>query len=87
MSSVEDRVNSVEESRELDQRYAAAKAQVEQRQRVEAGQAGALVFAALAYGDALDGNRLFQLMSHWAKLFCIGAAFLIPNLLVVRVLL
>lgn len=86
MSNVEDRLESLEEQRSLDARYQAAKAELERSARVEQGQAGALVFAALAYGDALDENKAFRVASHWAKLLCIAAAFIIPNLLAIRVL-
>jgi hypothetical protein len=54
---------------------------------IENGQSGALLFAAMAYGDALEENTLFKTASHLAKLFCIAAAFIIPNLLVIHVLL
>jgi hypothetical protein len=86
MSNVEDRLNSLDHQR-LDARYEAAKAGILRNRRIENGQAGAMVFAALAYGDALEENALFAKASHWAKLFCIAAVFVIPNLLVIRVLL
>ncbi|MDU8909941.1 hypothetical protein [Aestuariicoccus sp. MJ-SS9] len=87
MSSLDDRSLAAEETRALDARYAAARAEIERSRAVEQGQAGALVFAALAYGDALDSNTAFAKASHAAKLFCIAAVFVIPNLLVIRVLL
>lgn len=71
----------------LNQRYELAKAELVRSKQLEQGQSGALVFAALAYGDALEESKLLRLVSHWAMLFCIAAAFVIPNLLVVRVLL
>ena len=87
MSNVKDRLQSLEEMRALDARYAAARAQIERNREIEAGQAGALVFAAYAYGDALENNSLFEKASHLAKLFCILSACVIPNLLVLHVLL
>jgi ferric-dicitrate binding protein FerR (iron transport regulator) len=87
MSNVEDRLQSLEERRALQERYLAARAKIEKNRRIEAGQSAALMFAALAYGDVLDNNRPFALMSHWAKLFCIAAAFVIPNLLMLKVLM
>ena len=87
MSNVEDRLSSMQENKALDARYKAARAEIEKSRRIEAGQAGALVFAAMAYGDVLEGNALFRAASHWAKLVCIAALFVIPNLLVIRVLL
>ncbi len=86
MSNVQDRLQSLEEMRELDARYAAARAQIERNREIEAGQAGALMFAALAYQDVLETNSLFAKASHAAKLFCILSACVIPNLLVLHVL-
>ena len=71
----------------LEARYQAAVAQVRRRQRVEEGQSGALVFAALAYGDTLETSSVLSRASHLAKLVCIAALFIIPNLLVIHVLL
>jgi hypothetical protein len=87
MSNVEDRKHSLEERRALEDTYRAARARIERNRQVESGQAAALMFAAMAYGDVLENNRPFALMSHWAKLFCIAAVFVIPNLLMIRVLL
>ncbi|MDA7423270.1 hypothetical protein [Thalassococcus lentus] len=79
--------NAIKDTQFLNARYEAAKAELVKSQKLEQGQSGALVFAALAYGDALEESKMFKLVSHWAMLFCIAAAFVIPNLLVVRVLL
>ena len=87
MSNVEARKQSVEEGRALEELYQEARARIEKNRKIEQGQAGALMFAALAYGDAMENNRAFTLASHWAKLFCIAAVFIIPNLLMIRVLL
>lgn len=87
MSNVEDRLESVMENQMLEERYQKMRAKIERNRLIEDGQAGAMVFAALAYGDALDEHRSFRLVSHWAKLFCIAAVFVIPNLLVIHVLL
>lgn len=78
---------SVKENQELNARYDAAVAQVRKTQQIEQGQAGALVYAALAYGSALEENSLFAKVSHIGKLVCIAAVFVIPNLLVIHVLL
>jgi hypothetical protein len=86
MSNVEMRLRSVEETRALDARYAKARAEIERGREIEAGQAGALVFAALAYNDTLNSNTLFARASHAAKLVCIAAVCIIPNLLVLHVL-
>lgn len=71
----------------LHDRYIRSRAQLERSRAIEAGQAGALMFAAVAYDDALKGNSLFAALSHGAKLFCIAAVFVIPNLLVWHALL
>ena len=86
MSGVEARIAAREEQEQLDARYAAARAEIERSRKIENGQSGALVFAALAYGDALEGNSLFRTASHTAKLFCITSAFVIPNPLVIYLL-
>ena len=85
MSNLEDR--GPVDADALDARYKAARAKLETSRKIEVGQAGATVFAALAYGEALESNSAFKTVSHWAKLMCIAALFLIPNLLVIRVLL
>ena len=86
MSGVEARIAAKAEQDELDARYARARAEIERSRMIENGQAGALLFAALAYGDALEENKLFSTASHIAKLVCIAAVFIIPNLLVLHVL-
>jgi predicted NBD/HSP70 family sugar kinase len=87
MSGMDVRVAAKTEQKMLDQRYAEARADLERSRLIENGQSGALLFAAMAYGDALEENTLFRTASHLAKLFCIAAAFVIPNLLVIYVLL
>jgi len=87
MSGVEARTAARVEQDYLDKRYAAARSDIERNRLIENGQSGALLYAAMAYGDVLEGNSLFRSASHAAKLFCIAAAFIIPNLLIVRVLL
>ncbi len=86
MSGVEARIAAKTEQEQLEARYQAARADIERSREVENGQAGALLFAAMAYGDAMEENKLFQTASHAAKLFCIAAAFIIPNLLAIHVL-
>lgn len=87
MSGVEERMAAKDEQAMLNERYLAARADLERSRLIENGQSGALLFAAMAYGDALESNSLFRLASHWAKLFCIAAVFVIPNLLVLYFLL
>lgn len=87
MSGVEARIAARVEQDYLNERYAAARAEIERNRLIENGQSGALLYAAMAYGDALEENSLFKTASHAAKLFCIAAAFIIPNLLIISVLL
>lgn len=87
MSGMDVRVAAIAEQQMLDKRYAESRADIERNRLIENGQSGALLFAAMAYGDALEENSLFRAASHGAKLFCIAAAFIIPNLLVIHVLL
>ena len=87
MSNVEDRLHARDEQVEFDRKYAEAVASIRKNQEIEAGQAGALMFAAVAYGEELEGNKAFQMASHLAKLFCIAAVLIIPNLLIIDVLL
>lgn len=47
----------------------------------------AVMAAAMGYGEGSLGNRSFGKVSHAAKLFCIGFAFLAPSLLIWHVLL
>ncbi len=86
MSNLEDRMYSVDEARAIDARYRKARAQLEKNARVEAGQGGAMMFAAMAYGEELETNTAFAKASHAAKLVCIAAVFIIPNMLAIRVL-
>ncbi len=85
MSSLEDRSQAVEERIALDARYEKAKAEIERNREVEMGQAGALMFAAMAYGDTMKSTPMLVKAAHWAKLFCIASAFILPNLLFIRV--
>jgi hypothetical protein len=87
MSGMDARMAAKEEQQSLDARYAEARAEIERNRLIENGQSGALLFAAMAYGDAMEENKLFRTASHWAKLVCIAAVCIIPNLLVIHVLL
>ncbi|WP_439521183.1 hypothetical protein [Marivita sp.] len=87
MSGLDARAAAKTEQQSLDARYAEARAEIERNRLIENGQSGALLFAAMAYGDALEENKSFRMASHWAKLICIAAVFIIPNLLVISVLL
>ena len=47
----------------------------------------AVMAAVIGYGEGALGKGAFGKISHFAKLFCIGFAFLVPSLLIWRVLL
>lgn len=47
----------------------------------------AVLSGALGYGEGALGQGMFGKISHAAKLFCIGFAFLAPSLLIWHVLL
>ncbi len=47
----------------------------------------AVMSSALGYGEGALGNGTFGKISHFAKLFCIGFAFLVPSLLIWHVVL
>lgn len=87
MSGVEARIAARVEQDYLNDRYAKARAEIERNRLIENGQSGALLYAAMAYGDVMENNTLFQKASHAAMLFCIAAACIIPNLLLARMLM
>jgi NAD(P)H-nitrite reductase large subunit len=86
MSGVEERVAAKDEQQFLETRYKEARADIERKRLIENGQSGALLFAAMAYGETLDESAFLKMATHWAKLICIAAVFIFPNLLVIRVL-
>ncbi|MBW4709780.1 hypothetical protein KX928_18485 [Roseobacter sp. YSTF-M11] len=57
----------------------------ERRKREARGYA--VMSGALGYGESALGDGSFGKIAHFAKLFCIGIAMLIPSLLVWQVLL
>lgn len=87
MSTLEDRTSSKPDAEALEARYQASVAHLRKNRMIEQGQAGALVYAALAFKSALETKSFLATASHLAKLFCIAALFVIPNLLVLHVLL
>ena len=87
MSGVDERLAAKDEQQFLETRYSEARAEIERNQLIENGQSGALMFAAMAYGETLDESKFLKTATHWAKLICIAAVFIFPNLLVIRVLL
>ncbi|WP_300060927.1 hypothetical protein [uncultured Roseobacter sp.] len=60
---------------------------IKSRQRRREARGYAVMAGFLGYGEGALGEGKFGKISHAAKLFCIGFAFLVPSLLVWRVLL
>ncbi len=82
MSSLEDRLEALEEQSAFDAKHATALASVQRSQRLKEGEGLAVMHAAMSFGeDALEGP--LARVVHGAKLFCIAALFIIPNALVI----
>ncbi|GFE50652.1 hypothetical protein So717_24050 [Roseobacter cerasinus] len=60
---------------------------LETRDRKRESRGYAVMAGFLGYGESALGDGTFGKISHAAKLFCIGFAFLVPSLLVWHVLL
>jgi hypothetical protein len=58
---------------------------IEETRRKASGYA--VMAGVIGYGEGALGKGTFGKISHFAKLFCIGFAFLVPSLLIWRVLL
>jgi hypothetical protein len=87
MSNMEnlDRELSEKERQEAAYRAALARIKADRTRRAAGGYA--VMAAALGYGEGALGTGKFGKISHVAKLFCIGFAFLVPSLLIWDVLL
>jgi hypothetical protein len=70
-----------------DSTYDRAVASIEAQKRRREARGYALMSAVDGYGTGANGRGTFGKISHAAKLFCIGFAFLVPSLLVWHVLL
>jgi len=68
-------------------RYEQAVASMEAEKLGRAARGHAVMATVMGYGEASTGTGTFGRISHVAKLFCIGFAFLVPSLLMWRVVL
>lgn len=84
MENLDNQLNEQERQR-LVHEAALQKLKHSQTRRLANGHA--VMAAALNYGEGALGGGVFGKVSHAAKLFCIGFAFLVPSLLVWQVLL
>lgn len=84
MENLETQLSEKERQRRVNE-MAIGAMEAEQTRKLAGGHA--VMAGALGYGEGAMGNGVFGKVSHGAKLFCIGFAFLVPSLLVWRVLL
>lgn len=87
MSNMQNLETQLDEKERQNQVYHNAVAQIRSDELRKAAGGHGIMAAALGYGESAMGNGTFGKISHAAKLFCIGFAFLVPSLLIWRVLL
>ncbi|WP_208353928.1 hypothetical protein [Pseudaestuariivita rosea] len=83
MSNMKNMQNQLDEQQRQDAVYEAAMASVRRSQRAREAGGYAVMSAAMGYGESAMGKGWFSKINHAAKLFCIAAAFIIPNALIV----
>ncbi|MEM9575857.1 MAG: hypothetical protein AAF999_02460 [Pseudomonadota bacterium] len=87
MSNMENLEGQLNEKSRQEKRFQAAISRINTEKRLQEANGYAVMSAAFGYGEgALGGGKLAK-FSHGAKLFCIGFAFLVPSLLMWRVVL
>lgn len=87
MSNMENLQSELVENLRRQQVFDNAVELIKQEQIRRAAGGYAVMAAALSYGESALGDGRFGRISHYAKLFCIGFAFLVPSLLLWRVVL
>lgn len=87
MSNMENLQSELDENLRRQQVFDRAVASINQKQTRRAASGHAVMASALGYGEAALGTGRFGRISHFAKLFCIGFAFLAPSLLLWHVVL
>jgi hypothetical protein len=87
MSNMENLDVQLSEKERQDSVYTAALKQMEADETRRSAGGHAVMAAALGYGEGALGTGRFGKITHGAKLFCIGFAFLVPSLLMWRVVL
>ncbi|MGZ2256137.1 hypothetical protein [Roseobacter sp. A03A-229] len=87
MSNMENLEQQLSEQERQSQVTAQALSSIKARDVRREARGYAVMASFLGYGEGALGDGKFGKISHAAKLFCIGFAFLVPSLLVWQVLL
>ena len=87
MSNMENLERQLSEQERQAQVNARALSAIEAEERKNEARGYAVMASFLGYGEGALGEGTFGKVSHFAKLFCIGFAFLVPSLLIWTVLL
>ena len=87
MSNMENLVGQLDEKERQEKTFKAAMTQIKAKEKLRESIGYAVMSAALRFGEGALGDGSLAKISHGAKLFCIGFAFLVPSLLMWRVML
>lgn len=87
MSNMENLERQLSEKERQQAVYEQAMRTINTKKRAQEASGYAVMAAAMNYGEGALGDGAFGKISHAAKLFCIGFAFLLPSLLVWHILL
>ncbi len=87
MTNMENLERQLSEKERQEATYQAAIRGIESKARMREASGHAVISAAMGFGEGALGSGALGKVSHAAKLFCIGFAFLVPSLLVWHVLL
>lgn len=87
MTDMNEPGRNLSEAERQERVHARALASIAAEKRKSEAHGYAVLASAISIGTAAGRGGTFAKISHGAKLFCIGFAFLVPSLLVWRVLL
>ncbi len=87
MSNMESLEVQLNEKERQEKTFQAAVSRIKAEKRLQEANGYAVMSAAFGYGKGALGDGKLAKFSHGAKLFCIGFAFLVPSLLMWRVIL
>lgn len=87
MSNMESLEVQLNEKERQEKTFNKAVARINAEKRLKEANGYAVMSAVFGYGDGALGDGKLAKISHGAKLFCIGFAFLLPSLLMWRVVL